>query len=183
MDTPPVTQGTPTVQPPPGAEDKYDQSGKDKFLSILNAATGGGNKAIMRQLDEDHQRKLIDIGKAKEDAQKYLELATRARATGKNPITGQPVTPEDLKQWDQLHDNSMAQYGKLTGTSKESKGIFKKMQAVAGHVMGRGQVQPPPGAGGGGGASAAAPAASATPQATVPPPPGAASANPAPQMD
>lgn len=175
MSTPPVTQGTPTVPPPPGGDDKYDQSGKDKIAGILNAMTGGGHKALEQKVEEDHQRRLHDIDMYRNVVKTSYDAITQGKDT-----QGNPLTPEQKARYQSQYDSAMAQYKKLTGTSKDAKGIAGKMEQVAGMVLKahgagggggqqqspRGQTVPPPPAAGGG-----SPPATTASSPTVPPPP------------
>src|SRR5271166_4550667 len=154
-----TTQGTPTVPPPP--DDKYDQSGKDKTLSVINAMTGGGNKAIQQKIDEDHQRKLTDIAMFRNVAKSSYD----ALLSGKN-AQGKDMTPEEKQQQLATYNSAWAQYKKLAGTGKEAKGILGKMEAFAGHVLKAHGAQPASTAGAGGAGGAATPRGQ-----TVAPPP------------
>jgi hypothetical protein len=138
--------------------------------------TGGGNKAIQQQVQEDHQRKIHDIDMYRNVAKSSYD----AYLSGKRP-DGTPMTEDERQKAKNQYDSSWAQYEKLAGTSKNAKGILGKMKAVAGHVMKAHGAQPQPAAGGAAGAGGTATPQGQQGQQTVPPPPQAAAPSGGPQ--
>jgi hypothetical protein len=171
-----MAQGSSTVPPPPSGDPNVDVQapgnggGMDKFRSIISRLSGGGTPAIDKALAAHHDQVMADAKRHADSAKQYYKMVAQARATGKNPVTGQPVTPQELAQWQQQADGAWADYTKIAGKSKAAKPIIEKMGGMLKHIAGGGQqagqqgaqtVPPPP--------QGAAPP---SPQSgTVPPPP------------
>jgi hypothetical protein len=151
----------------------------DRLRQIITRLSGGGTPAIDKALEQHHAQVMADASRHAQAAKLYYGMIAKAKATGNNPTTGKPVTPEELQQWQQQADGAWADYTKIAGKAKAAKPIIAQMGGLLKHVAGGGggqqsagqpqaqqgqqTVQPPPQ-----GASA-----SPQPQATVPPPPGA----------
>jgi hypothetical protein len=185
-----MAQGSSTVPPPPTGDPKVDVqaagngSGLDRVRSIINRLSGGGTPAIQKALDQHHAQVVADAQRHADTAKRYYGMVAQARITGKNPTTGQPATPEEIAQWQQMADGAWADYGKIAGKAKAAKPIIQQMGGLLQHIAGGGKgqqgagsqppqlsqpqakqgdqtVSPPPQGG-----------ASSSPQPTVPPPPG-----------
>jgi hypothetical protein len=184
-DTMPDPQGTATVPPPPSGDPSTDiqgagnGGGMDKFRSIISRLSGGGTPAIDKALAAHHDQVVADAKRHAEAAKRYYGMVARAKATGKNPVTGQPVTPEEIAQWQQQGDGAWADYTKIAGKAKAAKPIIAQMGGLLKHITGSGQ-----GPQGGGQPQGGTPAAPGSPAGgpsapqqqgsqTVPPPPAA----------
>jgi hypothetical protein len=179
----PATQGTPTVAAPPSGDPAVDVQGAgngggmDKFRSIISRLSGGGTPAIDKALQQHHDQVIADAQRHSETAKRYYGMIAKAKATGTNPVTGQPVKPEEMQQWQQMADGAWADYTKIAGKSKQAKpiiqqvgGLLKHLSGAHGGQPGQGGQQPAPGG--------APPTQQGSP--TVPPPPQGA-APPSPQ--
>jgi len=175
-----MAQGSQTVPPPPTGDPNTDVQGAgngggmDRFRSIISRLSGGGTPAIDKALKAHHDQVVADAQRHADTAKRYYAMVAKAKQDGKDPTTGQPVTPEQLQQWQQMADGAWADYSKIAGKSKQAKPIIQQMGGLLKHIAGAGggaqgqpgqqgtqTVQPPPQG-----------APSATTQPTVPPPPG-----------
>jgi hypothetical protein len=177
-----MAQGSSTVPPPPSGDPNVDMQapgnggGMDKFRSIISRLSGGGTPAIDKALVAHHDQVMADAKRHADSAKQYYKMVAQARATGKNPVTGQPVTPQELAQWQQQADGAWADYTKIAGKSKAAKPIIEKMGGMLKHIAGGGQQagQQGPQAQQGAQTVPPPPQGAASPQQpTVPPPPGA----------
>jgi len=171
-----------------------DYAERTRGAGLLQMITGGGVPALRREVAADWQRKQADIkmyeGLMKQN-QTLLMYANRTKSPdaplGLNYATGKPATQQDIDQWNHAAESAMASYSKLTGVSKNAKGILGKMKDLFGHLtgqQGKSAIPAPPeavgGAGGGGasgttggGALPAPPSSGTGGQSALPAPPGA----------
>lgn len=173
-----MSQGSSTVPPPPSGDPSVDITkagnggGMDRFRYLVSRLSGGGTPAIDKALDQHHAQLVADAQRHAASAKQYYGMVAKAKATGKNPLTGQPVTPEEMDTWQKQADGAWADYTKIAGKSKQAKPIIQQMGGLLKHITGSGgqaqqgsaTVPPPPQ---GQDASASTP-----PQQTVSPPPG-----------
>jgi hypothetical protein len=152
-----MSQGSSTVPPPPTGEPQTDvqgagdNSGMDRFRSIISRLSGGGTPAINRALEQHHAEVLAQAQRHSETAKRYYGMVAKAKATGNNPLTGKPATPEEIAQWQQMADGAWADYTKIAGKSKQAKPIIAQVGGLLKHITG--------GGGGGGGQQQGQPAA------------------------
>src|ERR1700677_940908 len=148
-------QGAATVPPPPTGDPQTDiqsagnSGGMDRVRSIINRLSGGGTPAIQKALDQRHAQVVADAQRHADTAKRYYGMVAQARITGKNPTTGQPATPEEIAQWQQMADGAWADYGKIAGKAKAAKPIIQQMGGMLKHITGGGgggqaQGQPQP---------------------------------------
>jgi hypothetical protein len=175
-----MAQGSSTVPPPPTGEPQSDiqapgnGGGMDRFRGIISRLSGGGTPAIDAALKSHHDQVVADAARHADSAKRYYGMVARARATGKNPTTGQPVSPEELQQWQQQADGAWADYTKIAGKSKAAKPIIEKMGGLLKHLGGSGggqQSQPQQGQQGSQTVAPPPQGEATKPAATVPPPP------------
>jgi len=142
-----MAQGSSTVPPPPTGDPKVDVqaagngSGLDRVRSIINRLSGGGTPAIQKALDQHHAQVVADAQRHADTAKRYYGMVAQARITGKNPMTGQPATPEEMTQWQQMADGAWADYGKIAGKAKAAKPIIQQMGGLLQHIAGGGKGQ------------------------------------------
>jgi hypothetical protein len=155
-----------TIPPPPGLDPTSVKLGtgdrvKGAIGGFLSAGAGLDFKEtpLGKQLAQKQQA-LVDKA-----ALHHKNVSTFAGvlATGTNPNTGQPLTPEERQQYENWYNQEWAEYQKIAGHDKETKGKLGKIGAVLEHVIGRG------GAGGAGGTGGGAQGGQQ--QQGIPPPP------------
>jgi hypothetical protein len=122
---------------------------------------------------------MADATRHAQTAKHYYGMLMQAKINGKNPTTGQPVTPEELETWQKQADGAKEDYFKIAGKAKAAKPIIQQMGGLLKHITGQGGQAGQGGQQGAPGAPAqqgsqtvpAPPQGAATPQQTVPPPP------------
>src|SRR5580693_4153175 len=97
---PPQTQqGSATVPPPPSGDPGVDVQAAgnggamDRVRQIISRLSGGGTPAIDAALKAHHDEVIAQAQRHSADAKRYYGMIAQAKITGKNPTTGQPVTP------------------------------------------------------------------------------------------
>jgi hypothetical protein len=183
---PPQTQqGSATVPPPPSGDPSVDVQAAgnggamDRVRQIISRLSGGGTPAIDAALKAHHDEVVAQAQRHSGDAKRYYGMIAQAKITGKNPTTGQPVTPEELDTWQKQADGAWADYSKIVGKAKAAKPIIQQMGGLLKHVTGQGGQAGQGGQQGPQGQPAqqgsqtvpAPPQGAAAPQQTVPPPP------------
>jgi hypothetical protein len=185
----PQTQGSPTVAPPPTdqpvGQPSLDTGGApgdggqmDHFRAIISRLSGGGTPAINKALEQHHAKIEAEAQGYAESAKRYYGLAAKARHGGKDPLTGNPATPEQIEQWQAQGDAMWQNYTKIAGKSKEAKPIIQQVGGLIRHITGHpgaagGQTPSQGGSPQGGQPMSAGGAPTQQGSKTVPPPPGA----------
>lgn len=154
----------------------------DHFRSIVSRLSGGGTPAIDKALQQHHDQVFAEAQRHSANAKSWYSKYMAASRDGKDPTTGQPVTPDVIAKWKANGDAEMAEYGKIAGKSKQAKPLVQQMAGAMKHVIAHHDAQT--GQPGQPETAASATAAPAPPtqqgQPTVPPPPQGA-APPSPQ--
>jgi hypothetical protein len=137
----PATQGTPTVAAPPSGDPAVDVQGAgngggmDKFRSIISRLSGGGTPAIDKALQQHHDEVMADAQRRSANAKSWYSKYMAASRTGKDPVTGQPMTPDEIAKLKVNGDKEMAEYGKIAGKSKQAKPLVQQMAGAMKHVI------------------------------------------------
>jgi len=140
-------------------------SGRDFRNSPLGAAVQKHYDARMAEAEMHHK-----------NASTYAGIL----ATGIDPATGKPISPEERAKYEAWFNAEWQAYEKIAGVDKESKGLLGKAKAIVGHLVGRGAgggLPAPPQTGQGGTAALSnapvttAPGGPTAPSAALPPPP------------
>ena len=158
--------------PPPGGVSDVQPDTKERVLSTIGGilTQGSGRKANAPQLDEaiarHHQQRLDDARMHRQNAATYAGVL----ATGTDPKTGAPLTPEQEAQYQNWYNSAWAAYEKAAGVDKNTKGALQKAKTLADYVIHLGRTKrvaaSPTAPGARPGGPPAPPAASAT--ATAP---------------
>jgi hypothetical protein len=156
------------LTPPPAADDMATQvpdvprTGMEKVGGFVSAATGRLGRGTVTGGDDSRNSNLLDdaiqkhhqqrLDEARMHRQNYQTYAS-ALATGTDPQTGEPLSPEKQQQYQTWKDASWAAYTKLAGVTKETKAALQKQGAIVDTIIQHGQ-QSRQGQGGGGAPSA-----------------------------
>jgi hypothetical protein len=133
---------SPTLPPPPSPTSVPDQmpssiprSPKEKIFGVaegvLEAATKGQPTPLQQHLQEHYQRRYDEAKMYHDQVVQYGSVL----ATGNDPSTGQPLTDDQKRQYQNWYDAAMQSYTKAAGVDKQSKGALQKNATILQHVI------------------------------------------------
>lgn len=135
---------SPTLPPPPqqsvpdAMPSSIPRSPKERIFGVaegvLEAATKGQPTPLQQHLQEHYQRRYDEAKMYHDQVVQYGSVL----ATGNDPATGQPLTDEQKRQYQNWYDAAMQSYTKAAGVDKQSKGAIQKNAAVLQHVIQKG---------------------------------------------
>jgi hypothetical protein len=140
--------GTTATLPPPPAPSVPDQmpttlppTKREKvgsFISTLLKPPGQKEDTPLQQHLKEHYQRRYDEAKMYHDqVVQYGSVLT----IGKNPQTGQPLTDEERKQYQNWYDAALQSYTKAAGVDKQSKQALQRNTAIAQHIIQSGDKQ------------------------------------------
>lgn len=99
--------------------------------------TGGGTNTspLDSAIEKHHQQRLNEAKMHRQNAQTYAS----ALATGSDPQTGQPLSPEQKQQYQDWYNASWQAYTKIAGVSKETKQAIAQQGGLIQKVIDHGQ--------------------------------------------
>jgi hypothetical protein len=152
------------IPPPPQADSQADPNvplgAKNRALGIAGgllgglAGTGGQESKLDQAIAAHHQRQIDEAKMHRQNAATFFTLLH----IGKNPETGEPLTPEEQQRYQNQYNAAMDAYQKLTGVNKQTKAAVQQSRQILDRQLATKTGQPPQGAQGtapaGGGQSA-----------------------------
>jgi hypothetical protein len=140
------------LTPPPVADDTASQvrdiprTTGEKVMGVASGILGplghgsvtdeGSNTNKLDDAISKHHQQRLD--EARMHRQNYQTYAS-ALATGTDPQTGEPLSPEKQQQYQTWKDASWAAYTKLAGVTKETKAALQKQGAIVDAIIQHGQ--------------------------------------------
>lgn len=121
--------------------DSVEPTTKERVLKGIGGAvagaTGASSAGLDAQIEKHQQARLNEARMHRKNASTYAAIL----ATGKDPATGQALSPEDEQKYQDWYNASMAAYEKAAGVNKETKGAIGKAKVLAEHIIGMGRKQ------------------------------------------
>lgn len=136
--------------PPPTADDVSSQvqdvpaTGLERAGGMISAATSslGRDMSQPRQpnkldaaMDKHHQQRLNEARMHRQNAATYAS----ALATGSDPQTGQPLSPEQKQQYQDWYNASWQAYTKIAGVNKDTKAALAQHGNMIQNIIQHGQ--------------------------------------------
>jgi hypothetical protein len=132
-----MSDGTQLAPPPQDIPKDTKEKVVGGIGSVLSAATGQdfSESAVGKSLAQHHQQRLNEAEMHRKHAATYTAIA----ATGTDPETGKPLTPEEKQKYETWARTEMDAYAKIAGVSKESKAIVQKHRTILDYILQRGK--------------------------------------------